>query len=159
MADTTESSLFELSIDHESIQHLTETARWGKFLAIVGFITCGLMVILSFFMGSILGSTAFSNYPGYSGDTSRAMGLLGGTFIAAIYIVVAAVYFFPCLFLYNFSVRLRAALRTNDQLKLNQSLKNQKLLFRYMGIVAIVTISIYAMVLLIAGIAMAVTRG
>jgi hypothetical protein len=156
MADTSQSSLFELALDQESIGHLTETARWGKFLAIVGFVMCGLIAIFSFFIGSIFASaltagSSFSNLPRESAGAG-ALGALGGVFFTAIYLVFAALYFFPCLFLYNFSVRMKTALNTNDQVKLNQSLKAQKILFRYVGILTIVLVSTYGVLLLIVGV-------
>jgi H+/Cl- antiporter ClcA len=151
MADTSQNSLFELSLDHESIDYLTESARWGKFLAIVGFITCGLIVIFSFFAGSLLANnSAFSSY---SGPEMRSASATSGALLTFIYLVVAVVYFFPCLFLYRYSVRMKAALKTNDQVKLNQSLKNQKLLYRYIGIVTIIAVSLEVLLLLIGGVA------
>ena len=147
MEESNQSSLFELSIDHESHSHLSETARWAKFLAIVGFVTCGLIAILSFFMGSILASTTLTPY------STSGLGVIGGAFITILYLVIAVIYFFPCLFLYNFSVRLKAALGSNDQVKLNQSLKAQKTLFKYVGIMTIVILSFYALALVIVGVA------
>jgi hypothetical protein len=143
-----QSSLFELSIDHESYSHLSETARWAKFLAIVGFITCGIIVIMSFFIGSILASSAFS---AYGNGGSGGLSAIGGAFITAVYLIIAVIYFFPCLFLYHFSVRLKTALKTNDQTKLNQSLKSQKTLFKYVGVMTIIVLSFYALALLILG--------
>ncbi|HET6254884.1 MAG TPA: hypothetical protein VFE32_12460 [Puia sp.] len=139
MDETNQSSLFELTLDHESIDHLTETARWGKFLAIVGFVGCGIIVIAAFFIGSLLSASllANSNMP-VEPPVAKAISTLGGVFIGAVYFVFAAIYFFPCLFLYNFSVRMKAAINTNDQVKLNQSLKAQKFLFRYVGILTLI---------------------
>lgn len=145
MEESNQSSLLELSIDHESHTHLGETARWAKFLAIVGFVTCGLIAIMSFFIGSILASSVFSAY-GNSGISS-----VGEAFFTGIYLIIAVIYFFPCLFLYRFSVRMKAALGSNDQVKLNQSLKSQKTLFKYMGIMTIVILSFYALGLLVVG--------
>ena len=145
MADATQNHLFELSLDRESIDHLTETARWGKFLAIMGFITLGLLVIFSFFVGAIFANySALSPYP--STELRTAAGI-GGAFFTVIY-------FFPCLYLYRYSVRMKAALNTNDQTKLNQSLKSQRMLFRYVGIVTIIVISLELIALLIGGTAM-----
>jgi uncharacterized membrane protein YjgN (DUF898 family) len=152
MSDTTQSHLFELSFDRESIDHLTETAKWGKFLAIIGFITCGLLLIVSFFVGSIMSSTAA--LAPYSTSELRAASNLGGAFFTMIYIIGAVIYFFPCLYLYRYSVRMKTALNTNDQTKLNQSLKSQRMLYRYIGIVTIITISLYVIGLLIGGTAM-----
>jgi hypothetical protein len=151
MADTTQNSLFELSIDHESVGYLTETARWSKFLAIVGFVTCGLIAIFSFFAGSFLAnSPVLAAYPAAEVQT---MSTIGGAFLTVLYLIIAVVYFFPCLYLYRYSVRMKEALNTNDQVKLNQSLKNQKMLFRYVGIVTIIAVSLEAMALIIFGVA------
>jgi uncharacterized membrane protein YjgN (DUF898 family) len=153
MAEASQISLFEISLDHESIDYLTETARWGKFLAIVGFVGCGLVVIMAFVVGALLSSSIFSNIPGYSNQIgASAFGFLGGAMIAAIYVIFAAVYFFPCLFLYKFSVRMKAALNTNDQVKLNQSLKAQKYLFRYVGIVTIIGVALGGIEILVIGV-------
>jgi uncharacterized membrane protein YjgN (DUF898 family) len=151
MAETTPNHLFELSLDRESIDHLTETARWGKFLAIMGFITCGLVVIFSFFIGAI-----FANFSALSPYPSTDMGAAGstfGAFFTVIYLILAVIYFFPCLYLFRYSVRMKAALNTNDQTKLNQSLKSQKMLYRYVGIVTIIVISLELIFLLIGGVA------
>lgn len=138
------SSLFELAIDQESHSHLAETARWAKFLAIVGFVTCGLIAIMAFVIGPYLSSTAFAAFPG------NGLGAAAGALITALYLAIAVAYFFPCLFLFHFSVRLKAALRDNDQVKLTSSLKAQKTLFKYVGIMTIIILSLYALVLVIA---------
>ena len=149
MESTNQISLFELSVDHESIEHLTETARWARFLAVAGFVAIGLMVILSFFIGSLFATEAFSKLQGVN---AGAAGALGGAMFVGLFLINAAIVFFPCLFLYQFSIRLRAALRTNDQTKLNQSLKSQKFLFRYMGIFTIIALSLYGLSLLFFGV-------
>jgi hypothetical protein len=138
------SSLFELSIDQESYSHLNETARWAKFLAIVGFVTCGLIAILAFFIGPLLSTSAFASLP------TNGLGAAAGAMITALYLIIAVIYFFPCLFLFHFSVRLRAALRDNDQVKLTSSLKSQKTLFKYVGIMTIIILSLYALLLVVA---------
>lgn len=147
-----QSSLFELSLDLESIDHLTETARWGKFLAVAGFVMCGLMVVMSFAVGAIVSSTLFSSFPRSANQVGpNVFGFFGGAMIVGIYSIFAMVYFFPCLFLYKFSVRMRAALLTNEQVKLNQSLKAQKYLFRYVGIVTIVGLALGVVEIVIVG--------
>lgn len=139
MEDNNQSSLFELAIDHESLSYLTETARWGKFLAIVGFVTCGLIAILSFFIGTIMSSSAFAVY------NANGLGAAMGALLTIVYLAIALLYFFPCLYLYRFSVRLKAALSGNDQVQLNQALKNQKSLFKFVGILTIIVLSFYAL--------------
>jgi hypothetical protein len=149
MEATTHSPLFELSIDQEAHSYLSETARWAKFLAIVGFVTCGIIAIVAFFIGPILSATAFAALP------NGGLGAAGGAMITAVYLAVAVLYFFPCLFLLHFSVRLKAALRDSDQVKLTSSLQSQKKLFKFVGIMTIVILSVYALALVVGVIAAA----
>lgn len=156
METTGQSSLFELALDQESIGHLNETARWGKFLAIVGFVMCGLVVVGILVVGLLVMTNVVASAPAkrhvQDFDLSAAEGV-GVFFVAAIYFVVfGALYFFPCVFLYNFSRRMGVALKTNDQVKLNQSLKAQKFLFRYVGILTIIAIGMEALSLVVFGI-------
>ena len=45
-----ETSLFGFGIDQSSRAHFSEAAKWAKFLAIVGFVLCGLIVVIAFFV-------------------------------------------------------------------------------------------------------------
>jgi Family of unknown function (DUF5362) len=146
MEENNPSSLFELVIDHESSSFLNETARWGKFLSIVGFVTCGLLAVASFFIGSIMSRSALASY---SADGAGAYGAGFAAGITAVYLAIAVLYFFPCLYLYRFSVRLKAALNGNDQVQLNQALKNQKSLFKFIGILTIIVLAFYALALIV----------
>ncbi len=132
MESTNESTLFELQIDHNGSAYLKEAARWAKFLAIVGFVCIGLLVIIALFAGAFLSS--FSSFAGPASGAAR----VGGAFVTVIYILIAVLYFFPCLYLYNFASKAQVALRSNDQEQLNTSLKNLKAMFRYMGILTII---------------------
>lgn len=70
----------ELNISEEIKFFLKETARWGKFLGIVGFVFTGLIVIAAFFM-IFFGSRALS-------QMGEAMGAIGGGFLGAIYLAM-----------------------------------------------------------------------
>src|SRR5882672_6038048 len=99
----TPASLFELHIDAPSSSYLSDTAKWAKFLAIVGFIVCGLIVLVAFFAGSILSAT-FSRYGMEGGSAASSV---GSAFITIIYILVALLYFFPCLYLFRFATKMQ----------------------------------------------------
>ena len=150
-----DTSLFGFGIDQSSRAHLSEAAKWAKFLAIVGFVMCGLIVLAAIFLGSFLATMTISE-----GYRSSAAGLTGGmgAFIAIFYSGIAILFFFPYLFLFRFATRMKAALNTNDQLTLNTSFQNLKIMFRYVGILTIVMLSFYALAILMA-IAMAATTG
>jgi hypothetical protein len=65
----------ELRIDRISKEFLAETAKWATFLAILGFIGIGLMVIAALFMLVIGASTS----------TSALAPLGGGAFVSIFY--------------------------------------------------------------------------
>jgi hypothetical protein len=149
------SSLFNLSVDQTGRAHLAETARWAKFLAIIGFIMCGLIVLIGLFFGSIfsLFTSPYSNSP-YNDLSVRGSGF--GAIMAVYYIVIALIYFFPCLFLYRFANKMKTALASNEQDVLNTSFQNLKASFRYVGIVTIIFLAFFilAFIVGILGVAM-----
>jgi hypothetical protein len=138
-----ETSLFEFGIDQASRAHLSEAAKWAKFLAIVGFIMCGLIVVVAIFAGSIFTMMSGSYNDGYRSSARLTGGM--GAFVAIFYIGFAILFFFPYLFLFRFANHMKNALNSNEQLTLNASFQNLKIMFRYVGILTIVMLSFYAL--------------
>jgi hypothetical protein len=134
-------NLFELQVDQQSIGYLSETARWAKFLSIVGFVVCGLMVIFSLFFSSIM--STISKIGSGNDSFSASTMAIGNYAFSIVYIIIALLYFFPCLYLFNFSSKMQTALRNNDQLNLNAALGNLKSCFKFVGILTIVVLSFY----------------
>ncbi|HZI01325.1 MAG TPA: DUF5362 family protein [Flavisolibacter sp.] len=145
--------LFDLQVDPMSRVHLLETTKWAKFLAIVGFVLCALIVITGIFFGSIMGSmlgNVSETNPGLTGGLSVVM--------AVVYILFALLYFFPCLFLYRFATKMKAALNGNSQEDLTISFQNLKSMFKFVGILMIILLAFYGLVLLFAMIGFALGR-
>ena len=142
-------SLFGLSIDNISKNHLSEAAKWAKFLAICGFIMIGLMVIYGLAMSILF--TQISNLEGSDYDASGMKGFLG-VFMFVFYSAFAVLAFFPYLFLFRFASKMKRALESDDQNELNNSFMNLKILYRYMGILTIIglafmVLGIFSMIL------------
>jgi heme/copper-type cytochrome/quinol oxidase subunit 2 len=135
------SNLFELQIDQASQNYLSESARWARFLSIMGFIACGLMVL----GGLLFGSLFSSMMKNAEQETAAIAGGLFSTFYAASAIMGAVLIFFPSLYLFRFSSKMRLATNNNDQSALTDSIKNLKSFFKFYGIVTIVILSIYAL--------------
>ncbi len=136
-------NLFELQLDPSSLNYLNESARWARFLAIIGFISCGLMIIVGVFFGSVM-SGLMTN----AGSESAAV--MSGGFFSIIYILISLLLFFPSLYLFNFSSKMRKAFQNNDQQILTDSLKNLKSFFKFYGIFTVIILSIYALALIAA---------
>src|SRR5574343_132081 len=135
----------ELSLNSKINNFLLETAKWAKFLAIVGFVFIGLMVLAALVM---IGAGA---------SASRIPGFAGGTMLAGVtYIVMAVLYYFPTQYLYNFAVKMKLAIQNSQQNNLEDGFENLKSLFKFTGILMIVVLSIYALLFLIGLLGLAV---
>jgi len=128
-----------LQIDNGNIPYLTEAAKWGKFLGVIGFILCGLLIITGLLAGTLF-ATSMSQVDSELGS----MGVIGTTFFTVLYIVVALFYLFPSLYLFNFASKMRTALINNDQVSLNAAFKNLKSCLKFWGILFIIVLCIYA---------------
>ncbi len=140
--DVQSQNLFDLQVDQESSLYLSEAAKWGKFLSIIGFILSGLMALMGLFAGSIFSSTL---------SQMEGMGAgFGGSMFTLIYLVFAILWFFPCLYLFRFATKAQLALRSSEQQTLNNSFRNLKSCFRFMGIFTIIMLVLYAIVFVVA---------
>lgn len=136
--------IFGLGVDEEARAHLLETARWTKFIAIVGFIILGLLILVGMLMGLGL-SVASRMY-----DTTN-LGSTFGTAMMVVYLVLSLLYFFPILYLYKFSVLIKPAIQSGNQQQFNLALNYQKRMYKFIGIMLLVVFGLYA-VMIIAGI-------
>ncbi|WP_153800698.1 DUF5362 family protein [Foetidibacter luteolus] len=143
--ETNQVSLFELHIDQPASAHLYSSAKWGKFLAIVGFVFCGLALLLAAFTGTFLNTLASMD----GGGRYSNAGVLGATTLTVIYVVCAILYFFPCLFLYNYSSSMLKALESQDQEKLVRSFSQLKSCFKFLGVLTIIGLALYALILIL----------
>lgn len=127
-----------LHVNDTGQQYLKETAKWARFLAIVGFVMTGFIVLAALFAGTLLSTM--------SGGSS-SLGLLSSTSVTITYLLVAGLYFFPCLFLLQSSQKLTLALESGSSEDLTAAFEKLKNFFRFVGIMTLVIISLYALML------------
>jgi len=122
----------ELALTREAQFYLQESGKWANFLAIVGFIMCGLFLILALCIGAIFSMLAkFS--PAYS---AMPTGIF--PFISVIYILIDVLYFFFPFYLYQFAGKIKTGLATMNKDIVTESLSKLKSFFKLAGIVTIV---------------------
>jgi hypothetical protein len=136
MDSTPQTNLFELQVDHIGTVYLRDAARWARFLAIAGFVFCGLFVVAAILFITVL--PALFNSVGASGVSG-----IGGGVIAVVYIGIAVLDFFPCLYLYKFAARMQVALNSNDQEQLNSSFLNMRAFYRFVGVLMIIALGLW----------------
>jgi len=112
---------------------LKETSPWMRFIGIVGFISSGGLVV--FGLISILFTTASFNF--LSEETVSAPFWL----VSLIYIATGAVLFFPSYFTYKAGTMIRRFILSNTEKDLEEALKNNKALWKFYGIITIISLS------------------
>lgn len=128
-----------LVIDWRSKEFLKETAKWTKFLAILGFVGIGLMVLGSFVM-LFAPSSLMSN-----GDFPFG----GKIFMMLLYLAFAVLYYFPISYLYQFSENTKKAIENNDNNAIRDAFEFLKSHYKFMGILTIILLSFYAIMIFI----------
>jgi hypothetical protein len=129
-----------LNLDPDGIGHLKETRAWTNFLSIVGFVFLGIMLLFG-----IAGGSAISRM----NPMASEMPTFGSGFLLFVVIIMILIYFFPIYFLYNFSRYSKLAITHNDPVAFSESMRYLKLHYRYMGIIAIIILSIYILAFII----------
>jgi hypothetical protein len=150
----------KIEIGHESIGYLETTRKWTLFMAILGFIGIGLMLLIGIFAGSFIGKmmggmSSMSGMEGMEGmegvGAAKAVGGFMGVFMFIFYLILAVIYFFPILYLLRFSTHTKKAVATLDANELKLGLKYLKSYWKYIGILLIVCISLLLLIMLFAG--------
>jgi hypothetical protein len=131
-----------LQLSEVAISHLNQTRKWANFLAIIGFISCGFLVLIALFLGSLM-----AIMPSY--DDTLGLEAFGSGIVTAIYLVLAGVGFLIYLYLYRFSDKLKKAINSGDSSELEESFKNLKLYYKLNGIIIIAVLGIYVLAIII----------
>lgn len=146
MEDQSQFESFELQLNTTSLGFLRETAKWANFIAIMGFIGMGFM---------LLGAVAIAIMPTMSGAGMGMLGPMQGI-MSAMYVILALLYFFPVYYLYKFASRMKLALNSKSTEELTGALENLKSHYKFLGIMIVVMIVMYILAIfgvIIAGIA------
>jgi len=135
-----EAATAQLQITNEIKNYLNLAGKWGMFLAILGFVFTGLMVFAGFIMSialSFIPTTGINPFP-------------FPTFLFGfLYLIFAAVYFFPIFYLYRFSAGIKRALAQNDQEHLVKAFYYLKAQYRFIGILMIVMLALYVVMFVV----------
>ena len=131
----------ELQVDTVVQHHLAGTARWARFLAIVGFIFSGLFLLTTLFNKINYNDPYSKNTyrPGTNPDVNPV-------FTIIFLLVITLTLFFTSLFTYRFATRMKKALQNTDQFVFIDAVANLAKNYKFLGIVTI----IYLVIILLA---------
>ena len=120
-------------------QEIARVGEWAKYIAISGFIICGLIILFGVFAGVIL--IAFYSF----GAENPALNL-PSMISVPIYLLMTALCFVPCLKLYNFSIKTKEAIQTGSDDTLTEAFTNLYKSFKFVGIITITALGLYALI-------------
>lgn len=129
----------ELHLNSQAREGLKTAANWSMGLAILGFIGVGFMVLAGLAM---LGASSFM------GDSMSGAFPFPFWILSLFYLVVAGLYFFPLLYLYQFSSKMKRALLFNEQQSLTESCVNLGKHYKYLGIMMIALMVLYVFLII-----------
>ncbi len=139
----------KIEIDRETLKYLNTSRRWAMFLAVTGYIFLGLFIASGILAGTFL--SAFN-----TGKTDLG---LSESFTFILVPVISIIFFIPLLFLYRFSKHSAHAVQKENEQEFKKALKNLRSYFVYLGIMVIVVLSLYIVVLIVAGTSIAFLKG
>ena len=130
-----------------AVRQLEATKPWVRFFSVLIFIGAGFMLLAAAGL-AIVGTVGAAAGSGKGAMAGMRGGM--GIVIAVVYAALAFVYIFPGLKLWKYANAIAALLGSGSEADLVDALDQQRAFWRFMGIVAIVVLSIY--VLVIAGV-------
>ena len=125
-----------LVVTEDIRSHIYETAKWARFLAIVGFLTSGVLIMVAFSASAF--ENALTQTPG-----GQQMAELGSTMLTVIMLLSALLYFYPSLMLFKYASAAKTAVLYQEQESLSVAMAKMKSFFKFWAILTIVTISFY----------------
>jgi len=146
--------LTQAALTETMLGYLKEASPWLRFIGIVGYICCGFIaatgIIFIVFMGSL--SSIWEDAISELGDLGNVLfsGSVGFTFL-----ISALLCYFPSRFTYNFGAKIRSYLQNGREQELELALKNNKSLWKFLGILLIINLA-FVPLLIVVGIIIAV---
>ena len=128
------------------LQQLKGTKGWVKLMAVMLFLGAGLMFLLGLVMAS---SGAFSSAILSASAGGADLSGLGGAFgivIGLIYAAIGLVYLYPGMKLWKYGNRITQLLQDRAATTLEAALNEQRCFWKYIGIMTLIMLSIYALI-------------
>lgn len=121
-------------LSEEMIKELLETTKWARFLAIMGYVGMGLLLLLALIM-IVIGLLGLSR-----GINLSAFG--------GAYLVLVVVYYFPVTYTNKFALLTKSGLLSNNAAEVAEGFKNIRKLYKFSVIMVIVIIVLYILAMI-----------
>lgn len=124
-------------------EYLLTACKWSKFLAIVGFVSMGFVIL------GLIGVLVLTGLSGSRGGLFSEFGRGGGILLSLLYIAIFAMYFIPLKYLYSFATKTKQGIETSSTVTITEGIQNLKSFFKFFGIFTAVILGVYLLMILI----------
>jgi uncharacterized membrane protein len=138
--------------------HLKDTAPWLRFVGILGFIIACFSVLFGLAFLALIPAMRQVWYetPGFEMFPSSISAAFLGS-VSILCICGGALVFFPSFFIYRFGEKIRSYLRTGTEQDLELAFKNNKSLWKFLGVFCVFQLVFIPLVILGSIIAVTIT--
>ncbi|GHV49560.1 hypothetical protein AGMMS49579_01610 [Spirochaetia bacterium] len=131
---------FSQTLSVTMVRYLKEAAPWLRFVGILSFIGCGFTVLAGIIVAISMAASAEAAE--VLGASLGIAGGLVGIAMGFLYVLIGALMFFPARFIYNFGAKIRNFTLSNAEQDLEDAFKNNKSLWKFYGILSIISLAL-----------------
>jgi hypothetical protein len=128
-----------MTVSETGLEYLKQTADWTKFMAVLGFISLGMMIFSGGILATLSGILPSGNELSYAYNDLGENGMM---ITGILYVVLGAVMIIPYAYLNKFSNICRNSIRNQEEQLLEESFYFMKSYWKFLGIFTIVIISL-----------------
>ncbi len=114
---------------------LRKTKPWVRFMSVIMFIASAFMAL----GGAFMMAAGAAGAPG-----------MYGAFVGVVYVVMAVLYIIPAVFLWRYADRIGSFLLQRTPAALTHALEAQKSFWKFVGILTLIVICLYALMAIFA---------
>ena len=134
------------TITETMLIQLKGASPWLRFVGVLGFVGAGFTVLtgVAFLALFPFFTRPFAGIDPFSGTVDAAVWV-----IMAVFCIILGVFMvLPSLFMYRFGEKIRGYLRTGAEQELELAFKNNRLLWKFIGIICIVSLAFFPLTMI-----------
>lgn len=134
-----------MGVDEIAAYQLKESARWAKFIGIVGMVLAVIVALFGVLAGALVSRMAMPPTAGPEG--AEMFAALKGV-MSAVYLIGGAILFLISFQAFRFGTRTGEAVVSGDQQTLNAGLSSLKSYFKIQGIIMAIYLGFIALAII-----------
>ncbi len=130
------------AVSEAALAHLAGTKPWVRLISVVMFIGAAFILIIAIVF-AVAGTAIMANAKlgAYGAGVTAGIGIAYGIF--------ALLYIYPALKLWKYASRIGDLLHTRDPLALEMALNEQRSFWKFVGVLVLVMLVLYAVIIVL----------